>query len=331
MTAPCVLAAVNASFQNTQKTFARFGRDCYTQKMTSNPASTPDAEIEITPGLVQSLLQQQHPDLAHLPVRIMESGWDNVMVRIGEDLALRLPRRAVANALILNEQKWLPFLGPQLSVPIPVPLRVGGPQEDYPFHWSVLPWLAGQAADQSPPAPSQAIIVSEFLRELHAVDLPDEHPKNPSRDCGLFDKREDIARRMIALKGRTDLLTLTIMDIWNNALDTDIDTPKCWIAGDMHARNVLVDDGVITAFIDWGDMCGGDRATDLSAIWALFNCPSARHQAIKTYGMSEATLKRAKGWAVFYGVILLQTGLVDTPRHAQMGRQILQRLNADGV
>lgn len=300
-------------------------------RMTSYHANTPDAEIEITPGLVQSLLQQQHPDLAHLPVQIMDSGWDNVMVRLGEDLALRLPRRAVADALILYEQKWLPYLGPQLSLPIPVPLRVGKPQENYPFHWSVLPWLAGQAADQSPPEPSQATIVSEFLRELHTIDLPDEYPENPSRDCGLREKCEDIGRRMIALKNQTDLITPAIMDIWNTALDTDIDTPTCWIAGDMHARNVLVDEGKITAFIDWGDMCGGDRATDLSAIWALFNSPSARQQAIKTYAMSEATLKRAKGWAVFFGVVLLQTGLVDTPRHAQMGRQILQRLNADGV
>ena len=119
--------------------------------MTAHAAYTPVAEIEITRSLVRSLLRQQHPDLAHMSVQIMESGWDNVMVRIGEDLALRLPRRAVADSLILNEQKWLPYLAPKLSVPIPVPIRVGKPQKDYPFHWSVLPWLPGEAADQSQP------------------------------------------------------------------------------------------------------------------------------------------------------------------------------------
>ena len=100
--------------------------------MTSDAAYTPIAEVEITSDLVRSLLDEQHPDLADMSVQIMESGWDNVMVRIGEELALRLPRRAIADSLILNEQKWLPRLGPKLSVPIPVPIRVG-------LRWSWFP------------------------------------------------------------------------------------------------------------------------------------------------------------------------------------------------
>jgi len=304
---------------------------CYSPKMTSDVAYTPIAEVDITADLVRSLLEQQHPDLAGMPIHIMESGWDNVMVRIEEDLALRLPRRAIADSLILNEQKWLPFLSPKLSVPIPVPIRVGEPQDNYPFHWSVLPWLPGQAADQSPPDGSEAGVLSQFLKELHEIELPDDHPKNPVRECALSEKQKDIERRMVNLKGQTDLLTPTIMEVWNTALDTNIDCPKCWIAGDIHARNVLVDKGKITAFIDWGDMCGGDRATDLAAIWALLSTSQARQSATRTYRMSEATLKRAKGWAVFYGVFLLETGLKDTPRHAEMGRKVLQRLNEDGA
>ena len=56
--------------------------------MTSDASHTPPAEIEITASLVRSLLSQQHPDLAHLSIQIMDSGWDNVMIRIGEELAL---------------------------------------------------------------------------------------------------------------------------------------------------------------------------------------------------------------------------------------------------
>ena len=35
---------------------------------------------------------------------------------------------------------------------------------------------------------------------------------------------------------------------------------------------------------------------------------------------------RAKGWAVFFGVILLDTGLVNSPRHAKVGERILTRV-----
>jgi hypothetical protein len=45
--------------------------------------------------------------------------------------------------------------------------------------------------------------------------------------------------------------------------------------------------------------------------------------------MSDATLARARGWAVMYGVLLLETGRHDHPRHAKMGADTLRRLNAD--
>ena len=299
--------------------------------MTADAAYTPDAEVEISVHLVRSLLTNQHPDLVHLPVKIMEAGWDNVMVRLGSELALRLPRRAIADELILNEQKWLPYLGPQLPVSIPVPIRTGKPQADYPFHWSVLPWLPGQAADLAIPIPSEANVLGQFLKTLHQVKLPENHPKNPVRDCPLSGKQADVERRMVLLQAETDLITPAILEVWKKALATEVDTATCWIAGDIHARNVLVENGKISAFIDWGDMCAGDRATDLSAIWALLSTPEARLEAQNIYEITEPTLARAKGWAVFFGVFLTETGLKDTPRHAKMGQMVLERLNTDGI
>lgn len=60
----------------------------------------PAADIDISPALVTALLEEQHPDLARLvPVQSAE-GWDNVLFRLGDELAVRLPRRAVAASLI---------------------------------------------------------------------------------------------------------------------------------------------------------------------------------------------------------------------------------------
>lgn len=129
---------------------------------------------------------------------------------------------------------------------------------------------------------------------------------------------------------RVDLLTPSLIRIWREALETDIDVPATWIAGDIHARNVITNNGKLASFIDWGDMCKGDRATDLAGIWNLFDDARTREEAVAAYGMSNATLRRAKGWAVFFGVILLETGLQDSPRHAAMGEATLRRLNEDG-
>lgn len=290
---------------------------------------TPDAEIEVTTKLVRRLLDSQHSDLINLPVQIMEAGWDNVMIKLGENLALRLPRRQVAEPLILTEQKWLPKLAPLLPVLIPRPIRIGYPESFYPFHWSVLNWLPGQASDLSAPDAGEAKTLANFLTALHAIPLPLDPPKNTGRDCPLEAKKVDTERRMLSLSKQTNWVTDAVKATWHNGLDAMNDLPKSWIAGDIHARNVLVEGGKITAFIDWGDMCAGDPATDLSSIWGLLNDKAARGSAQKIYGMSEATLARAKGWAVFFGVILAETGLKDTPRHAEMGRAILKRISED--
>src|SRR5690349_17446964 len=105
------------------------------------PIGTPVAEFAIDSAFVASLLTEQHPDLAHLPLREIDAGWDNAMFRLGDRLAVRLPRRTAAAPLIAHEQTWLPQLAPQLTLPIPAPYRVGVPARGYPWRWSVLPWL----------------------------------------------------------------------------------------------------------------------------------------------------------------------------------------------
>src|SRR5689334_3635384 len=128
---------------------------------------TPPAEVLIDSALVAGLLAKQHPDLAHLPLRAVDAGWDNALFRLGDHLAVRLPRRALAAPLIIHEQRWLPNLANCLALPIPAPLRVGTPTLGYPWHWSIVPWLSGMAADQHAPDAAQALPFAAFLRSLH--------------------------------------------------------------------------------------------------------------------------------------------------------------------
>src|SRR5829696_9197749 len=57
-------------------------------------AEMPAAEVDVDDDLVAGLLREQHPDLARLPLRPLAHGWDNVSFRLGDDLVVRLPRRA---------------------------------------------------------------------------------------------------------------------------------------------------------------------------------------------------------------------------------------------
>jgi aminoglycoside phosphotransferase (APT) family kinase protein len=287
---------------------------------------TPSAEIEIDEDLARRLLAAQHPDLAHLSITPLASGWDNAIFRLGDTLALRLPRREVAVELVLHEQRWLPFLEDRLPLRIPAPVRTGVPQDGYPWPWSVTPWLEGEDADLSPPDADQGEVLGAFFLALHKP-APAEAPHNPYRGVPLAQRREAFEGRVANLAGKTDLLNDHIHAIWADALAAPDDAEPTWIQGDPHPRNVLVTEGRITAMIDWGDMAQGDRASDLSAIWMLLPERGSRERAMAACGpVSPATWRRARGWAVLFGVMLLEAGLVDDPRMAAIAERTFERL-----
>ncbi len=294
--------------------------------MNNRPSGTPAAEFDIDSTLVSGLLNDQHPDLAGLPLQAVGAGWDNAMFRLGEELAIRLPRRAAAASLIEHEQEWLPRIAGNLTLPVPVPLRTGEPGRGYPWRWSILPWLKGETAERSEPDRSQVSTLVRFLASLH-IPAPADAPVNPARSVLLTDRAEGVEERMARLARKTDLITPRIREIWRDALDTPVDLPPTWIHGDLHPRNVLTAEGKFTGIIDWGDMAGGDPATDLASAWALFPDPDARQELLDRYpNLSEATLRRAKGWGINIGVVLLETGMIDNPAHALIGERILRRM-----
>ena len=296
----------------------------------SVPIGTPAAEFAIDEGLVSRLLAEQHSDLVHLPLRVVEAGWDNAMFRLGDDLGVRLPRRTAAAKLIAHEQCWLPLLAKNLPIPVPIPCRVGKPGLGYPWPWSVVPWLKGLAADFNQPNASEAAPFGRFLRALHVL-APADAPSNAVRGVPLQQRAASVEARMNRLRDRTTVLTPRITQIWNQALEAPLDRPSTWLHGDLHPRNVLVNGGVISGIIDWGDITSGDCATDLASVWMLFGEPHAQREALAEYGeVSAATYRRAKGWAVLLGVVMLDTGLIDNPRNAALGERILYHV-AGGV
>jgi aminoglycoside phosphotransferase (APT) family kinase protein len=286
---------------------------------------TPPPDIAIDADLVRALLRSQHPDLAALPIELLGNGWDNALYRLGDSLLIRLPRREVAAALIRNEQRWLPLLAPLLPLPIPRPVRIGIPSDNYPWRWSIVPMLAGETADANEPRSDQAAVLAEFLNALH-VAAPSDAPRNSVRGVPLANRAAAVGERFQRLH-RAGLVDARIVAMWNEAVATPIDVSDTWIHGDLHARNVLVHEGRLAAVIDWGDVAQGDCATDLAAIWTLLPTLAAREHATQLLGrVSSDTWTRARGWAVMFGVTLLDTGLVDHPRHARMGHQVLRRI-----
>jgi aminoglycoside phosphotransferase (APT) family kinase protein len=285
----------------------------------------PEADVEIDEDLVRSLLAEQHPDLAGLPVTMLDVGWDNTLLRLGDEHLVRLPRRSSAAPLLVNEQRWLPELAPRLPLPVPAPRRVGRPSGRYPWSWSIVPWLAGSPADRSPltDPDDAARRLGRFLAALH-LQAPSDAPHNAYRGVALGRRHGDFTARVEALG--TEIDVDGTRRIWDQALGaTPRSGPRVWLHGDLHPGNLLVVDGTLAAVIDFGDLCAGDPATDLAAAWMLLPVQAVPVLATAYGRLDPALERRALGWAVLFALMLLAIGLEGRPRYEAVGRSTLSR------
>jgi len=286
---------------------------------------SPPAEVDIDEGLVRSLLTEQHPDLDHLPLAAENSGWDNSLWRLGDRLVVRLPRRAMAAQLALNEHRWLPVLAPRLPLPVPSPLRVGGPSGNYPWSWSIVTWMDGLPGDigaiSDPDDAGHRL--GRFLRALHEP-APRAAPHNPFRSVSLEQRTEIFEDHLIELS--TEIDVGATRRVWDRACTAGAWLgPRSWLHGDLHPANTLVVDGTLGAVLDFGDICGGDPATDLAGAWMLLPI-SSMPSFIDAYGGLDTDLEhRSLGWAVLFGLFQLAMGLHDKPTYAAIGRSTLAK------
>ena len=275
------------------------------------PASHPrmhEDEVDTDADLVRHLLATQHPQWADLPIeRVPSAGTDNAIYRLGDDLAVRLPRIHWAVDLVAKEQRWLPVLAPRLPLRVPLPVAAGEPDEAFPYPWGVVEWLPGEMAsiDRLEDPVGTALALADFVRALRAVDPtggPTHHRGAPVR-LGDEVVRKGIARLEDEAPGVVD--ARAIADAWARAVAApDHDGPPVWFHGDLAYLNLLARDGELSAVIDWGTCGVGDPAVDTIVAWSLFP-PDARRAYRDALGLDDAAWERGKGWVLtgLFGIL----------------------------
>jgi aminoglycoside phosphotransferase (APT) family kinase protein len=287
----------------------------------------PAAEHDVDASLVRDLVADQHPDLAG-SVSFFAEGWDTTLWRLGDELLVRLPRRELAVDGLLAEQRWLPVLAPALPLPIPVPVRVGGPGLGFPWRWSIVPFLAGTPALEGAPIDGARAARSfgGFLRELHTA-APADAPRSIWRGVPLASRADVVDELLVELRGTIDEPAVT--RTWARALDAPpLEGPPAWVHGDLHPGNLLIADGDLVGVLDFNDLNAGDPATDLAALWLLFE-PDHRIAALEAYGgASESLLTRATGWVVLFSLLFVSIGRDGREDFAAVARDGLRRVGA---
>lgn len=265
---------------------------------------TPAADIDVDEALVRRLLRAERPDLAALPVRLVANGWDNAVFRLGDRLAVRVPRRLVAADLVRHEQEALPAIARRTTVAVPAPIHAGAPGPDLPFPWSIVPWFAGRTVAEEPVADQRRLAddLAAFLRSLHVPDPA--APVNPVRGVQLRDRAADLEARFA---DPHLALPAGLRPVWAAALAAPgWAGPPIRLHGDLHPGNLVAREGRLAAVIDFGDTTCGDPATDAATAWLTFDA-GGRERFRAALRPDRATWDRARGWAAVMGSALLAT------------------------
>ena len=269
-------------------------------------------EFDVTPALVADLVATQFPQWQSLPLhRVASGGTDNTIYRLGDTLAVRLPRIDWAAPQVPNEYRWLPYLAPQLPIAIPTPLALGQPSATYPWPWYIYTWLPGQALAHVTDVDMTQLArdLAHWVRALHAI-APHDGPRagvaNHGRGLPLTHANRDSRTRQHIVQCVDFFDTDMMMRMWFDALATPAwSDALVWVHGDLNAGNLLVADGRLTAVIDFGCMGIGDPAVDLLAAWDVRGDAAYRAIFRAAMGYDDATWARGRAWAFSVAVIAL--------------------------
>lgn len=280
--------------------------------------------IDVDADLAARLIAAQFPHWAALPVRAVDrQGWDNRTFRVGDRLKARFPRAAGYAAQAEKEAQWLPELAMHLPVPIPAPVAIGAPGEDYPFAWSVQTWIGGAVVDTRL-AESVALArdVADFLTALRAAPaagapLAGAHNFHRGGRLAMYDSEARAAAE--ALRGEID--AKRALTAWDAALATEWGKPPVWVHGDTAAGNLLVEGGRLCAVIDFGCLGAGDPACDLVIACTLFR-GEAREVFRRQVDLDEDCWARARGWALWKAMITLARTREDAEARRVIGEAL---------
>jgi aminoglycoside phosphotransferase (APT) family kinase protein len=291
-----------------------------------NQKMNPD-EIDVGTPVVGRLIAEQFPHWAGLPItEVSSASTDNAIYRLGEEMAVRLPRRPGPVAALAREQQWLPRLAPLLPLAVPVPLAQGAPGEGFPFPWAVYQWLDGENVADEPDVdlPDAAARLGTFVAALQRIDTAGGPPPTfRAKPVSALDDQVRAEIRDLPEDGMVDPELATAA--WETAMAAPAWAgPPRWVHADLSPLNLLARHGRLTAVIDFGGLGVGDPAIDMLPAWTWLT-PQTRDLFRAEVKPDDATWARGRGWGLALGLSAVHFYRVTNPvLAASSGRAIAQ-------
>jgi aminoglycoside phosphotransferase (APT) family kinase protein len=286
-----------------------------------------DNEFDINLDFVRDLINEQFPEFSMLPITPVNSiGTVNYIYRLGQEFYIRLPR-VMEWVDIEKEWKWIPHLGPHLTLKIPEPIAIGKPNDSYPVKWAIYKWINGcDYSDQVIHDEEEAAKeLANFVNELHSIAVPPGAPR--AGRAPLLELDKITLESIEAAKDSLDVDRVTAA--WEDSCKASVwNGHAVWIHADLLRSNILVDSGRLAAVIDFGGAGIGDPAFDLIPAWSIFNS-KGRKVFRNSINADKDTWLRARGYALHQAVLIIPYYRVTNPEFVTLAKRTLNEILMD--
>ncbi|MFC7488267.1 aminoglycoside phosphotransferase family protein [Knoellia sp. CPCC 206453] len=268
-----------------------------------------EGETPVDLDIVGALVADQCPQWRDLPLRAMStSGTEHTTYRLGEELLVRVPRDASAEAGLNKEIDWLPRLRNRLALEVPVIEHVGEPCAEYPHVWSINRWVTGEDASARVLAgdipASWADVLAGVVASLRDVNLG----AVAKRHVPQGQRGGHLRVRVDALRGRTDPVSgpldpTPVMGLLEAALDAGTPEPEpVLLHADLIPGNLVVRDGRLVGLLDFGTLTTGYAAWDLTPAWWVLDA-AGRERFRKRLDVDDVSWAWGKAFAASQGLL----------------------------
>lgn len=292
-----------------------------------------EGQLLVTTDMVRSLVSDQFPEFAILPIAAVESaGTVNAIFRIGERLAARFPLKprdvAATRRWLLSEADAARELIGRTRVPVPEPVALGDPGAGYPLPWSIQTWVPGTTAGEEDSSKSDdfAHDLAEFIQQVRTIDVDGRTFAGTGRGGDLrfhdgwlevcFEKSE----QLVDVPG--------LQRIWTRLRPLPRKSDDVMTHGDLIPGNVLVSEGRLAGILDVGGLGPADPALDLVCAWHLLDT-GPRQLLRDDLGCDDLEWERGKAWAFEQAMGAIWYYVESNPQMSRMGRHTLNRILAD--
>ncbi|MBC7463312.1 MAG: phosphotransferase [Actinobacteria bacterium] len=288
-------------------------------------------QLNVDEELAGSLVAAQFPAWSRFEIeKVSSAATVNSIFRIGSGYVARFPLHSTkAEELEMEAERCIEF-SRVAPFPVPSPIAIGKPSDQYDSAWSIYEWIPGEVAkpEGHPDAGPLARDIVSLISVLRSADVKGQVFDGQGRggDLGEHDKWVSECCEKSGHIVHSD----RVWSLWQKFCGLPKQSSDVMSHKDLTPFNLLIKSNRLIGVLDCGNFGPADPALDLVIAWHLFEFDD-REIIRRELNITGIEWRRGAAWALQQAMGLVWYYEETNPEMSQMGTSTIRRiLEAEG-